>query len=537
MSIRTLYITLLLALAASTSMAQLSPGPLSEAHSDLEGLTNCTKCHTIGNQVPDNKCLDCHTEIQELITAERGYHSSTEMEGKTCVDCHSEHHGLKFDALNFDEDAFDHELTGYSLEGQHDVIDCRECHKPDFISNPDISQRENTFLGMEHECLACHDDFHQGTLDNDCAKCHGFEAFRPADFFDHDDAAFKLEGAHIDVDCIECHTETKRNGKDFQEFTGLEFSKCTDCHEDVHDGRFGNNCLECHNINSWTGVEFDKNGFNHDQTDYPLRGLHRDVDCKECHTTASYTDPINFSKCRNCHDDYHNKEFTSRNWASDCKDCHTIDKDFSYTLYGLEEHQESDFKLEGAHLATPCFACHLPEPEEQWTFRNIGSVCIDCHDNIHDGHIGEEYMPENDCAHCHNSDSWKGISFDHGDTEWALEGAHEQVSCRECHFEDTPQTGDFVQHFNDLGTSCIECHDNTHGTQFDDRGENACTQCHTITENWNVDNFNHDETEFRLDGKHQDVDCRECHKEKLFEDGVNRTEYKIKKFECIDCHS
>ena len=529
-----LHIIVFLSLLGQGAYAQLSPGDLSDAHAELEGLANCTKCHSVGNRVPDNKCLDCHKEIDALINQNRGYHSSKEVKGKTCVDCHSEHHGRKFDALNFDEDAFDHNLTGYELEGEHDVIDCRECHKPDFIQDPDLRKRTDTYLGMEQECLACHDDYHQGTLDNDCVQCHGFDAFSPADYFDHDDADFKLEGAHIDVECIECHKKSMRRGREFQKFTDIPFDRCTDCHEDVHMGNFGDDCLSCHNVDSWRDLTLG-NDFNHDLTDYPLVGLHVGVDCKECHK-GSYTEPINFSYCKTCHDDYHKREFTSTNPRSDCKECHLVERPFSYTLYGLDEHQRSKFQLEGSHIATPCFACHLNE-EEWWTFRNIGSVCIDCHDNIHEGKISQEYMPQNDCAACHNSDTWGDVVFDHNTTDWPLEGAHQAASCRECHFEDDAESGSFTQQFNDLGTDCIECHENVHGSQFEARGSNNCTQCHTINEEWNADNFDHNDTQFPLEGKHENVDCRECHKNKEFDDGVERVEYKIKKFECIDCHS
>lgn len=35
--------------------AQLSPGELSKPHSKLEGLSNCTKCHELGEQVKKRK--------------------------------------------------------------------------------------------------------------------------------------------------------------------------------------------------------------------------------------------------------------------------------------------------------------------------------------------------------------------------------------------------------------------------------------------------------------------------------------------------
>ena len=47
--------------------AQLSPGDLTTAHSHLDGISNCTQCHVLGNKVSSEKCLVCHTEIKERI--------------------------------------------------------------------------------------------------------------------------------------------------------------------------------------------------------------------------------------------------------------------------------------------------------------------------------------------------------------------------------------------------------------------------------------------------------------------------------------
>ena len=72
-------IPLLLLLLSLSSLAQFSPGKLSTAHADLEGISNCTKCHDIGNKISEQKCLDCHKEIQTLISADRGYHAYSDV--------------------------------------------------------------------------------------------------------------------------------------------------------------------------------------------------------------------------------------------------------------------------------------------------------------------------------------------------------------------------------------------------------------------------------------------------------------------------
>jgi len=588
-----------------SAFAQLSPGPLTESHSELEGMANCTQCHDIGKKVPDAKCLSCHEEIQSLMTADRGYHASDDVISGECIDCHSEHHGRKFDMVRFDTENFDHDLTGYELLGQHGRIDCRDCHKPDFIADTDIRMRKKTWLGMDTECLACHVDYHQETLGQDCASCHDFEAFRPAPLFDHDETEYTLEGQHTDVECISCHAIETRNGKEFQIFKGLSFGDCVSCHDDphwnlpgkcrtchdvngfevfmgkslfnheltafslkdshssldcfechsqgleassifrdlkgiletdcmschddVHEGKFGLDCARCHNTISFMDLNADID-FDHSLTDYNLEGLHANVECKSCHK-SSFTDPIDFSYCRNCHEDYHNGQFVqSDGQIQDCGECHSVYEDFTFTSYGLDDHAQSAFPLEGAHVATPCFACHLDEASEEWNFRHIGQHCVDCHEDIHEGYISDEYYPDRDCLHCHNSDSWATVSFDHDLTDWPLEDKHADLDCSSCHIEEKGEL--FIQRFNNLNTECYSCHENVHGDQFEEDGVTDCKRCHS-TAGWEPENFDHSITRFPLEGKHAELECQACHKTRV----NNKTVFKIERFECIDCHS
>ena len=515
-----------------SGFSQISPGPLSEGHKQLEGISNCTQCHSLGNKVPDTKCLDCHVEINSLIKANRGYHASAEVKNKTCIDCHSEHHGRKFDVDRFDEEGFDHTLTGYTLKGKHKQVDCRECHKPENIADPKIKKLEGTYLGMGTACLDCHDDYHQGTLSATCTNCHTEEGWKPVTKFDHNRTNFPLKGAHQRVDCAQCHKTTTRNGKDFQLFK-IPFAKCTDCHDDVHDGAFGSRCTDCHKEDAWQNLKTG-NTFDHSKTDFPLVGLHKNVDCKACHKSESYLTPIAHAACKNCHDDYHRREFTQTNPRSDCQDCHSVYKDFSHTSYGLDEHQNAAFKLEGGHAATPCFACHVSE--DRWTFRNIGSRCVDCHDDIHKEKIPESYYPDQSCTTCHTTASWRAITFDHTQTGYVLAGKHAQVDCRSCHYRDEAHNDVHSQQFLFSDKNCVVCHANVHGSQFEKEGVTTCTACHNAAVQWNVVTFDHNTTRFPLEGRHQEVECSACHKPQQV-NNQSMVIYKLKKFECADCHS
>src|SRR5690606_6232164 len=139
------------------------------------------------------------------------------------------------------------------------------------------------------DCRLCHTDFHQGTLGNSCTDCHTTEAFVPAFSFSHDETDFPLKGAHQNVDCASCHAVTERNGSAFQEFAGIKFNQCSECHTDPHNGRFGANCKECHveeSFHLFRGME----NFDHNKTGFPLLGQHRTINCAECHNTKVSTD-------------------------------------------------------------------------------------------------------------------------------------------------------------------------------------------------------------------------------------------------------
>lgn len=607
--IKTYGYIILLAFAFE-STAQISPGDLAAAHSELEGIRNCTKCHDLGNKVPNSKCLDCHKEINELLSEKRGFHASKDAKSKQCIDCHSDHHGRKFEMTRFDQDNFNHDLTSYKLEDKHAEIDCRDCHQPSHIADIDLKFRDQTFLGLQKECLSCHDDFHQKSLSNDCINCHNFEAFRPAPKFDHAKADFVLKGSHIDVDCKKCHPIITKNGSDFQQFTGMLFADCRNCHEDphkghlptkcsschdensfqnltatkkfnhnqtsfklngshkevacfscheqtnnaasifqdklninttecaschtdVHEGKLGTNCVSCHSEESFKSSKTPEQ-FDHGLTDFPLQGLHTTVDCKKCHLD-NYLEPIDFTSCKNCHEDFHEGQFIRDNQISpDCIECHSLSEGFSYTLFSFDDHQSTDFPLAGAHMATPCFACHVSE--EKWEFKNMGNECIDCHEDFHEGYLSVDYYPKKECNNCHNSDSWSEVKFDHSLTGWNLEGTHSTTDCRTCHFDDSsaPENGS-VQLFAQLTNDCIQCHDNIHGNEFEQKGITDCTRCHGFND-WSAERFDHNQSAFPLEGKHAEIECKACHKS-YEEQGKIIVKYKMEKFQCIDCHS
>ncbi len=508
--------------------AQLSPGDLSKAHSHLEGLSNCTQCHILGEKVSNDKCLACHTELKIRIEQQKGYHASTEIAGKECIVCHSDHHGRNFQMIRFDTQQFDHRLTGYELMGAHLKQDCKNCHKTDFITDKEIAKKEYTYLGLDQKCLSCHDDYHQNTMSISCTNCHGFDAFKPALKFDHNDARFKLSGKHKEVECVKCHQLETRNGTTFQVFKGIEFASCNNCHQDIHNNKFGQDCAKCHTEKSFHMIKGLSN-FDHNTTAFKLEGQHLYLECSACHKTK-YTDPIRHKRCADCHDDYHNNQFVKNESKPDCINCHN-NRSFKESNFSIEDHNKSKFQLQGAHLATPCFACH--KKEEKWSFRNIGEKCIDCHQDIHQPYMSSKYYPDALCENCHDVNTWNEITtFNHSQTKFKLDGGHLKPGCRACHFKTI--NNETVQQFAGLSTDCEQCHSDIHAKQFDNNGFTDCTKCHE-TMNWHASKFDHNAAQFKLDGKHKDVECYKCHKP-VNSEQTTYIQYKFKDFKCETCH-
>lgn len=512
------------------SYGQISPGELSKPHAQLEGVSNCTQCHTVGNKVTREKCLACHTEIKNNIAAGKGYHASADVRGKNCTSCHNEHHGRNFKLINFDKNHFDHNKTGFKLEGAHARQQCEACHKPAFISDPKIRKKAGTYLGLSTNCTACHTDFHQGKLSAKCEECHNFDTWKNAKRFDHSKTRFPLLGQHKTVGCIECHKNTTVNGKRVQNFAQMKFDNCNACHIDVHNNRFGQDCKKCHQESSFHDIK-GLSTFDHDQTGYKLVGKHKLVACKECHTTANMTDPLKHDRCTDCHSDYHKKQFAVNGVSPDCNQCHN-ENGFTPSTYTIEQHNQTKFKLDGAHEATSCLACH--HKSKEWSFRKIGFRCVDCHPNVHKDKIEDKYMANDDCTVCHNTASWHDVTFDHDQTGFKLQGAHSREKCRACHYP-KDSTGHQNQIFKGLSTECSACHEDHHVQQFAVNGKTDCTRCHN-EENWHQSIFDHNTSRFKIDGQHVGVKCEECHKQITNEKGTY-IEYKFDNIECSRCHS
>lgn len=442
----------------------IMPGEVTASHAEIED--ECGSCHDPLSDRPQAElCVACHTEVGRDVDEETGLHGRLgESERSGCAGCHVEHEGRDSDIVALDESTFDHTLTDFILRGAHLGTACADCHAPG-----------ETHRQAETACVACHRkvDPHIGQLGESCDSCHDETSWLDA-AFDHSTTAFPLTGRHSGVNCNACHRSVV-----FSEVGRT----CVACHrsDDVHNGRNGSQCANCHSSTSWTELDFNHLAVS----GFALEGGHRRPGCNDCHRAADFLD-LGGSDCISCHvaDDVHE----SRN-GNDCGSCHNI-RDWAATNF--DHATRTEFQLPQGHGSLACDACHAGSIRDE-----LPRSCGGCHrqDDVHRAQLGVL------CESCHMPTDWTAqLWFDHDITSFPLLGAHAGVSCDSCHTSAA---------FHDAQDYCVACHgaDDPHRGAFDDQ----CDVCHNPAD-WQAWQFDHDrQTEFPLTGAHAGARCADCH--------------------------
>ena len=496
--------------AASSALAiSTSPGPLARSHAKLEGPNQCTKCHTEGRGVVDNKCLGCHKEAN----ASKYHREQAKASAKPCAKCHRDHRGRDFRMIRWRPDArFNHAKTGFSLRGKHQNTPCASCHK-----------RPGKWMGLQQQCSTCHTDPHKPTLGTDCAQCHTEKAFAPATKFDHNKAKFALRGQHKDVPCQDCHKAKGSKGV----YRGVKFAACADCHsEPVEKHSRGGQCGDCHVVDGFAKVSRTNALKLHAQTRLPLLDSHKPpdshkpIDCTKCHTkrkklrsAKTFAARLRLfagldSACGSCHKEPHEGRL-----GTHCADCHKATK-FG-EVHGKFDHKKTGFALRGKHRRVKCGGCHAPSGDFEHRFRATeGNRCTDCH---YDPHGKFKSVKGGDkCETCHTVRGFAPANFDldsHKQTRFALRFAHRVVPCGQCHPQ-TERNDDFKREIAQLigiDSRCLGCHGTPHDRQFEERTPPLeCWVCHRETHFSDL-TFDHQQSRFPLVGPHQNAKCSQCH--------------------------
>jgi len=534
-----LLLSILLFIALAPEMlAQMSPGPLSKPHQDLDGPLQCAKCHVFGAGSAQLRCLDCHQEIAHRLAEKRGYHAAQVKAGQgsnDCARCHAEHNGLKHHLVRWPvaKDKFDHAQAGWKLEGKHAQLKCAECHTARYVDAPDraVLKRHDlntTFAGLDPSCTSCHRDVHAGQLSARCTDCHSQDTWKNPPGFSHDRTHYPLTGLHARLACDKCHRPAAAVvDSPVQYKSQVLFNYCASCHKDPHGNAFSGDCRGCHTTGAWKQI-LPSNGFDHGRTDYPLLGKHAAAACKDCHQGENFKAHVPFARCLDCHQDQHGGQLARREDGGDCKACHD-EGAWKPAHFTAEDHAKTTYPLLGKHAAVACAKCHLPKGKDT-PYRVAFAACTACHQDAHKGQFAAK--PHNNrCEDCHEVGGWKPETFtlaSHNRTSFALKGAHVAVACSGCHI---PRGGDTP--FHPAAARCEDCHRSPHGTLAK---QPLCDTCHFVVSWKERSRFDHTQTDFALLGRHAAVDCLACHKPTV-EKTTRTIVFRGAAKDCAGCHA
>ncbi len=344
-----------------------------DAHDGSEG-TDCLACHTTQNwtQTTFNHnstafqltgahasaaCASCHTgmHFKNAPTQCAGCHAKDDPHAGTLGECSACH-----DATTWGRSTFNHSQAPFKLVGGHVSVQCSACH---------ASLR---YKDAPTACVSCHqkDDAHQGSLGSDCGQCHSAAGWKPSTF-NHNNAAFKLTGAHASVACASCHPNAQFNSAPTQ---------CGACHakNDAHSGQFGTDCGSCHSTSAWKPATFD-----HARSGFPLTGAHASVACASCHPNGQFKGTP--TACASCHSAPSNHS----GFGTDCAACHSTSAWQPASFNGPHPFPMNHGGAGSCQTCHPssfasytCYGCHN-QAEVQNKHARMGdfSNCMQCHPN------------------------------------------------------------------------------------------------------------------------------------------------------------
>ena len=377
---------------------------------------------------------------------------------------------------------FDHDNTGFVLNGAHQKVACETCHV------------RGVFKGTPKTCEGCHakvtqitadkkSDNHMKTSDR-CDDCHSEKAWRPA----------KTDHTSVKGECKDCHSASARIATAKPTNHVQTEAACDTCHRTTtwsitgkpagHD-QIMSGCSNCHlSIRPTT----TRSGTPHPTTD----------NCEQCHSTSAWYPATGSGAKPSNHDTF----------TSGCNACHASLRPKSTGGY--------------THTSSlDCSECHSPTTVgwKPWKGTKPSS-----HSSITDGcdscHIGKRPAlmaskaphptDPSDCSGCHTNNAWvpaKSTAY-----QSAKPANHDSITtgCNGCHSGARPATTSGLAHTTSL--DCSECHRTTTigwkpwiGTKpaSHDSMTNGCESCHNSKRPVNY---------MHSTGQHPTTgDCYNCH--------------------------
>jgi len=292
---------------------------------------------------------------------------------------------------------------------------------------------------------------------------------RPSRDFDHLLTGFPLFGAHINVDCGDCHLHGILKGTP---------NRCEQCHglpgqrassfKPANHITTNEPCDQCHNENIWAGSRFDHSAIapgtcatchnGAKAMGKPGGHISTTLACDSCHLTAGWIPAA----------------FKHGNVApGTCETCHGV----------------SATGKPSGHVSTTmaCDSCHMTTAWLPAKFNHSGvspGTCTSCHGVTASGKPAGHLVTTESCDACHSTNAWLPATSGHGANGPA------PGTCNTCHIGDIPG-GHFLlasprscdQCHND--TAWLPIHDYAHTSAFFPGKHNSkvtCNNCHNNTE-------------------------------------------------------
>jgi hypothetical protein len=453
----------------------------------LEIANNCASCHN-GNYVNTSAvCFSCHQDSYN--SSQNPNHVQVGISTE-CEQCHT--------SIAWIPSIFDHSLTGFQLLGAHLILDCSSCH-------------QGTTSGLSSECFSCHEAQYNSAPEHlsqsyphNCELCHNSVAWNEVNF-NHNNTNFPLTGAHITVDCQNCHESG---------YSGTS-TICFDCHQDAYNNALNPNhtaagisteCESCHNTTAWI-----PSTFNHTLAGFELLGAHLLLQCSDCHQGA--TSGLS-SECFSCHESEYNSapEHLTQNYPHNCELCHNS---VAWNEVNFN-HNNTNFPLTGAHISVDCASCH----ESGYT--GTSTICYDCHQQNYQQSTNPSHTAlvlPTECSTCHTTNpGWQPATFPIHNNYYPLIGAHALISdnCGACH------NGNYVNTPN----TCLGCHSFEYNATTNPPHQllnfsEDCLLCHGMN-GWLPAVFNHGF--YPISSDHSNVTCIQCHSQPNYQP------------QCLSCH-
>ncbi|MDQ1362325.1 MAG: Cytochrome protein [Pseudomonadota bacterium] len=328
--------------------------------------------------------------------------------------------------------AFDHDKTGYFLNGQHISVACESCHI------------RGIFRGTPKTCNGCHT---QGSPIASSIK--------------------SISHVQTRAQCDDCHTESSWDTvrMDHGSLTG----SCSTCHngssntgKPANHVASSNECSSCHLSIAWIPARFDHGTIT--------------AQCSSCHNgvTATGKTPTHIQSSNTCDDCHGTRGWTPARFdhgsvTATCYSCHN-----GTTATGKNRtHITSD---------NTCNNCHTTSG---WTpagfdHSNVSGNCSSCHNGVQATGKGQNHFVTTlQCDTCHRTTAWvPALTFSHTSANYPGNHTGSNPACNDCH---TANSQTITYAYPQYGTECAACHAGDYRSDKHESCAITATTCNNIS--------------------------------------------------------